>query len=96
MASVPLVTALLLLVALLASAAELSRLSAPVVLVLAGLAIGFVPGVPEVRVEPDVVFLLFLPPLLHTAAFKLAATGTTAAVAVTRRGRATTSRRFSR
>jgi NhaP-type Na+/H+ or K+/H+ antiporter len=52
-ASVPLVTALLLLVALLASAAELSRLSAPVVLVLAGLAIGFVPGVPEVRVEPQ-------------------------------------------
>lgn len=60
MASVPLVTALLLLVALLASAAELSRLSAPVVLVLAGLAIGFVTLVGPTLALPAVLRALGL------------------------------------
>jgi CPA1 family monovalent cation:H+ antiporter len=41
----------------------------PVVLVLGGAVIGFVPGVPEVELEPDLVLLIFLPPLLYGAAF---------------------------
>ena len=41
----------------------------PIALVLVGLAAGAVPGVPEVRVDPDVVFLVFLPPLLASAGF---------------------------
>ena len=32
-----------------------------------GLAIGLVPGLPDVELDPDVVFLVFLPPLLHAA-----------------------------
>jgi monovalent cation/hydrogen antiporter len=41
----------------------------PIALVLVGLAAGAVPGLPEVRVDPDVVFLVFLPPLLASAGF---------------------------
>src|SRR5918911_3823064 len=41
----------------------------PIVLVIGGAAFGFVPGVPEVRLDPEVVLVVFLPPLLYGAAF---------------------------
>jgi Na+/H+ antiporter len=41
----------------------------PVFLVLGGLAIGFVPGLPALEIPPEVIFLVFLPPLLNYAAF---------------------------
>ena len=41
----------------------------PVLLVLGGLAIGLVPGLPVVELEPDIVFLLFLPPILFGAGY---------------------------
>src|SRR6185503_4393159 len=41
----------------------------PIALVLVGLAAGAIPGLPEVVVDPDVVFLVFLPPLLASAGF---------------------------
>ncbi len=37
----------------------------PIVLVLAGLALEFVPGLPRFRLEPNLVLLIFLPPLLY-------------------------------
>jgi Na+/H+ antiporter len=37
------------------------------VLVVGGLAIGFTPGLPGLELDPDVVFLVFLPPLLYAA-----------------------------
>src|SRR4051812_28609642 len=62
---------LLLLVGLAALliAAPALRIPYPILLVLGGLAIGFLPGVPEVELEPDVVFLLFLPPILFGAGY---------------------------
>jgi CPA1 family monovalent cation:H+ antiporter len=42
----------------------------PALLVVAGLAIGLVPGVPEFELDPDVVFLIFIPPLVHAAAWQ--------------------------
>jgi CPA1 family monovalent cation:H+ antiporter len=39
------------------------------VLVLGGLVIGLLPGTPEVELDPDLVLVLFLPPLLYSAAF---------------------------
>jgi CPA1 family monovalent cation:H+ antiporter len=42
----------------------------PIVLVLGGLAIGLVPTLPDLELDPDVVFLVFLPPLLHAAAWQ--------------------------
>lgn len=41
----------------------------PIPLVVGGLALGFVPGVPEIGLPPDLVLLIFLPPLLYGAAF---------------------------
>ena len=41
----------------------------PIALVLGGLALGLVPGVPEVALEPELVLVIFLPPLLYVAAF---------------------------
>src|SRR5688500_14746019 len=41
----------------------------PIVLVLGGLALGLIPGLPEPELEPDLVLVIFLPPLLYVAAF---------------------------
>src|SRR5918996_2866242 len=40
----------------------------PILLVLGGLGLGFLPGLPEVRLDPEIVFLVFLPPILYFAA----------------------------
>jgi CPA1 family monovalent cation:H+ antiporter len=45
------------------------RVPYPIVLVLGGLVLGFVPGVPRAELQPNLVLLLFLPPLLYQAAF---------------------------
>ena len=47
------------------------RIPAPSLLVIAGLLIGLLPGVPEIRVPPDVVSLVVLPPLLYAASEEL-------------------------
>jgi monovalent cation/hydrogen antiporter len=60
---------LLVAVAALAVLANRVRVPYPIFLVIGGLAIGFVPGFPEIVLEPDLVLLLFLPPLLYAAAF---------------------------
>src|SRR5438067_8297201 len=41
----------------------------PILLVIGGCGLGFVPGVPDVRLDPDVVLLIVLPPLLYSASF---------------------------
>ena len=60
---------LLLFVIVFAFIARKLRTPYPIVLVLAGLALGFIPGIPRVTLDPDVVFLLVLPPLLFSAAW---------------------------
>jgi Na+/H+ antiporter len=64
-----------LLIALVAVAIVLVRLADaisipyPIVLVLGGLGIGFLPGGTTIQLEPDIVFLVFLPPLLQSAGY---------------------------
>jgi Na+/H+ antiporter len=41
----------------------------PILLVPGGLALGFIPGIPTVELDPELVFAIFLPPLLYHAAF---------------------------
>jgi Na+/H+ antiporter len=41
----------------------------PILLVVGGLALGFIPGLPAVRLDPDLVFFVFLPPILWAAAY---------------------------
>ncbi len=45
------------------------KLPFPITLVLSGLAISLIPGLPIVSLNPEVVFLIFLPPLLYGAAW---------------------------
>src|SRR5438046_9300668 len=59
---------LLGLVAALVVIAQKINLPYPVILVLAGLALSFVPRLPEVKLTPDIVFYFFLPPLIYPAA----------------------------
>jgi monovalent cation/hydrogen antiporter len=49
--------------------ADLVSIPYPIVLVLGGLAVGFIPGDPQFSLDPNVVFLVFLPPLLQAAGF---------------------------
>jgi len=60
---------LLVAIAALAVVARLIGVPYPIPLVVGGGAIGFVPGVPAVELEPELVLLIFLPPLLYGAAF---------------------------
>jgi CPA1 family monovalent cation:H+ antiporter len=59
---------LLMVVVALAIFAKRVALPYPVLLVIGGLVLGFVPGLPGVKLEPDLVFLFLLPPLLYPAA----------------------------
>jgi monovalent cation/hydrogen antiporter len=49
--------------------ARLLDIPYPIVLVLGAIPLGYVPGVPHVELEPDLVLVIFLPPLLYVAAF---------------------------
>jgi Na+/H+ antiporter len=60
---------LLLFVAAFAALARKLQTPYPIVLVIAGLLLGFVPGIPKVTLDPDLIFLVVLPPLLYAAAW---------------------------
>jgi Na+/H+ antiporter len=64
-----LIPTLFVAVTALSAAARWLDIPYPILLVVGGLAIGFVPGMPNVELEPDLVLLGFLPPLLYSAAF---------------------------
>src|SRR5919202_864712 len=63
--AVLLIAGLLVAVAGLSTLARFLSLPYPIVLVLGGTVLGFVPGLPEVELDPDVVLVVFLPPLLY-------------------------------
>jgi Na+/H+ antiporter len=67
-------TVILLLLVLVAGFAAMARrlkVPYPIVLVLAGLLISFVPRMPRVPLDPNIVFVIFLPPLLYASAWTL-------------------------
>ncbi len=66
----PIILLLLLSIVLLATLAKRFKTPYPIVLVISGLFISLIPRVPHIELNPDVVFLLFLPPLLFAAAFQ--------------------------
>src|ERR1022692_4538127 len=59
---------LLLLVATLVVLARKLAVPYPVLLVISGLALSFIPHLPEVKLNPEIVFFFFLPPLIYPAA----------------------------
>jgi CPA1 family monovalent cation:H+ antiporter len=64
---------LLVAVALLAGVGLRFNVPYPIVLVIGGLLLGLVPGLPVPDLDPDIVFFVFLPPLLYAAAFQASA-----------------------
>jgi len=64
-----LVISLLLGIALLTMVSTKLKVPYPILLVISGLLISFVPGIPSISLQPDLVFLIFLPPLLYAAAW---------------------------
>jgi CPA1 family monovalent cation:H+ antiporter len=62
-------TALFISVVVLAAAARAINVPYPIVLVIGGAILGLLPGLPDVQLDPDLVLVLFLPPLLYTGAF---------------------------
>jgi Na+/H+ antiporter len=64
-----LVVSLLFLISMLAMLSDKLRISYPIFLVLAGLGISLIPGIPQIELDPNLVFVIFLPPLLYSAAW---------------------------
>jgi len=67
-------TVILLLLALVAGFAVMAhrlKVPYPIVLVLAGLGISFLPHIPRIPLEPKIVFVIFLPPLLYASAWTM-------------------------
>jgi monovalent cation/hydrogen antiporter len=60
---------LLAVAAALLAAAQVVRVPYPILLVLGGLGLGLVPGMPHIELPPDLVLIAFLPPLLYGTAF---------------------------
>jgi monovalent cation/hydrogen antiporter len=61
--------AILLAVAFLLVSAQFVRVPYPILLVIGGLGLSFVPGIPQIELPPDLVLVAVLPPLLYGAAF---------------------------
>jgi NhaP-type Na+/H+ or K+/H+ antiporter len=64
-----LILGLLFAVILLVLLAQRIRVAYPIFLVIAGLVISLIPGMPVLHLDPELIFLLFLPPLLYEAAW---------------------------
>lgn len=67
--SILLILSLLFAISMLYMLSKKINISYPILLVLAGLVIAVLPGMPLVELKPDMVFLIFLPPLLYAAAW---------------------------
>lgn len=65
---IEIVVGLILVAVVLATVAQHLKVPYPTVLVLGGLALGFVPGLPHIQVPPDVALLVFIPPLVYRVA----------------------------
>ncbi len=67
----PFLLALVAAIVLIEMMATKLRIAYPVLLVVAGLLISFIPGLPKVQVDPNMIFFIFLPPLLFEAAWSI-------------------------
>ena len=69
MNNIELVLVLLVIVTALTPVARRLRVPYPVLLVLGGVLLALIPAFPDIPLDPELAFLLFLPPLLYSAAF---------------------------
>ncbi|GGH23304.1 Na+/H+ antiporter [Dyadobacter endophyticus] len=68
--SIILYLSLVVVIMFLVMLAQRIKIAYPIVLVLGGLALSLVPGLPSVEIDPQLIFLIFLPPLLYEAAWQ--------------------------
>lgn len=64
-----LIISLLFAVSMLVMLGQKLKISYPIFLVIGGLIISFIPGIPLIQMDPDMILTLFLPPLLYEAAW---------------------------
>lgn len=69
MITVEIVIALLTVIVALVVAAQRFKIPYPIVLVIGGTLLGFIPGLPLIHLNPHIVFLLFVPPVLSAAGY---------------------------
>jgi len=67
----PFLLAMIAAVVLLEMWATKLRIAYPILLVIAGLLISFIPALPRVRIDPNMIFFIFLPPLLFEASWTI-------------------------
>jgi len=67
----PFYLTLVIVILLLIMLSNKIKVAYPVLLVLGGLAISFIPGIPVLRIDPELIFVIFLPPLLYEAAWNI-------------------------
>ncbi len=69
MGEIELVLGLLVVVALISTLSRRVGVPYPILMVIGGLLLGLVPGLPRVALQPELVLLIFLPPIIFSAAF---------------------------
>ncbi|MBS1999539.1 MAG: Na+/H+ antiporter [Cyanobacteria bacterium SZAS LIN-2] len=69
MQQVELIVAMLAVIGIVGALAQRVKVALPILLVITGMFISLLPNIPAVKLEPDVVFFIFLPPLLYLDAF---------------------------
>src|SRR5579871_723201 len=62
---------ILAVVICLSAIADRIRLPYPILLIIAGIVVSFIPALPDIELDPQIIFLIFLPPLLYDAAFNI-------------------------
>ncbi|GAB3947347.1 Na+/H+ antiporter [Spirosoma harenae] len=67
----PFLLAMIAAIVLLNMWATQLKIAYPILLVVAGLLVSFMPGLPRVRINPDLIFFIFLPPLLFEASWTI-------------------------
>ncbi len=67
----PFLLAMIAAIVLLNMWATKLKIAYPILLVVAGLLIGFIPGLPIIKINPDLIFFIFLPPLLFSSAWAI-------------------------
>ncbi|MDN3586967.1 Na+/H+ antiporter [Pedobacter aquatilis] len=67
----PFLLAMVAIIVLLNMWAAKLKIAYPILLVVGGLVISFIPGLPRVKIDPNLIFFIFLPPLLFEAAWAI-------------------------
>ncbi|HTF28243.1 MAG TPA: cation:proton antiporter, partial [Flavitalea sp.] len=60
---------IIFLIMFLVMLADKIKVAYPIVLVIGGLLVSLIPGLPEITIDPEMIFVVFLPPLLFEAAW---------------------------